>query len=79
MAEETATYLFQQLNKNCNDCKNMVRDFEKRKSFDHLHEGQLNAGFRINYGTCTKFNKPVSFIPNWCVLETQNCFTHRKD
>lgn len=34
---------------------------------------------KINYGTCTKFNKAVSFIPNWCQLETQHCFKHRKD
>lgn len=32
----------------------------------------------IQYGTCHKFNKPVSFIPNTCQLETQNCFEHRK-
>lgn len=56
----------------------MVRDFEKRKSFDHLHQGQLNASHRLNYGDCTKFNKPVSFIPNWCQLETQECFEHRR-
>jgi hypothetical protein len=56
----------------------MVRDFEKRKSFDHLYEGKLNASHRINYGDCTKLNKPVSFIPNNCQLETQDCFEHRK-
>lgn len=33
----------------------------------------------INYGTCSKFGKPVSFIPNVCQLETQQCFLHRKD
>ena len=33
----------------------------------------------INYGNCTKFNKPVSFIPVTCQLETQQCFYHRKD
>jgi len=33
----------------------------------------------INYGRCTKFNKDVSFIPNTCQLETQNCFRHRLD
>jgi hypothetical protein len=33
----------------------------------------------IQYGACHKFNKPVSFIPNVCQLETQNCFEHRRD
>lgn len=32
----------------------------------------------INYGNCSKFNKEVSFMPNTCQIETQNCFTHRK-
>ena len=34
---------------------------------------------KINYGTCTKYNKPVSFVPNTIQLETQECFKHRKD
>jgi len=71
--------LLQKLDCNCNDCKFMVRDFEKRKSFDHLHQGYQNARFRINYGNCTKINKAVSFIPNILQLETQDCFVHRKD
>jgi hypothetical protein len=33
----------------------------------------------INYGNCQKFNKPVSFIPNTCQIDTQNCFKHRRD
>lgn len=32
----------------------------------------------INYGKCDKFNKQVSFIPNVCQLETQECFEHRR-
>ena len=32
----------------------------------------------INYGTCIKFSKPVSFIPNVCQLETQECFESRR-
>jgi hypothetical protein len=32
----------------------------------------------INYGKCNKFNKPVSFIPETCQLDTQHCFEHRK-
>ncbi len=33
----------------------------------------------FNYGTCTKFQKSVSFIPNTIQLDTQECFKHRKD
>lgn len=32
----------------------------------------------INYGECNKLNKPVSFIPNTCQIETQGCFENRK-
>jgi len=32
----------------------------------------------ISYGDCSKFNKPVSFIPGNCQLETQECFEHRR-
>jgi hypothetical protein len=32
----------------------------------------------LSYGNCTKLNKEVSFIPDICQLETQNCFEHRK-
>lgn len=81
MTDNSGTYYRQLIDANCNDCKFMVRDIEKRKSFDHLHQGQLNASHRLNYGTCTKFKqpKPVNFIPNWCQVETQDCFKHRKD
>lgn len=34
---------------------------------------------KISYGTCSKFNKDVSFLPNTCQIETQDCFVHRKD
>lgn len=40
---------------------------------------QFDKTGRINYGNCTKLNKPVSFLPNICQLETQQCFEHRKD
>lgn len=32
----------------------------------------------LHYGTCEKFDKPVSFIPNVCQLGTQECFEHRR-
>lgn len=33
---------------------------------------------KINFGNCTKFKKQVSFIPNVCQLDTQECFQHRR-
>ena len=32
----------------------------------------------IHFGECKKLNKDVSFIPNICQLETQECFEHRR-
>jgi hypothetical protein len=77
--DKESIYELQKIDCNCNDCKFMIRDIEKRKQYDHLHEGQKNASHRINYGKCSKFNKEVSFIPNHCQLDTQECFKHRKD
>ncbi len=69
----------QKLDCNCNDCVFMIRDFDKMKSYDHLHVGQEKASHRINYGQCSKFSNPVSFIPNVLQLETQKCFKHRRE
>lgn len=33
----------------------------------------------INFGHCDKFDKPISFIPGVCQIDTQKCFVHRKD
>ena len=32
----------------------------------------------INYGNCSKLKKKVSFIPNVCQIDTQDCFEHRR-
>lgn len=32
----------------------------------------------IHYGDCAKFKKSVSFIPNICQIDTQECFSHRR-
>lgn len=32
----------------------------------------------INYGYCSKLSKDVSFIPNVCQIDTQECFEHRR-
>lgn len=40
---------------------------------------QFDKNGLIQYGNCKKFNRPVSFLPMTCQLETQQCFKHRKD
>ena len=40
---------------------------------------QKGNASKVNYGYCNERNKPVSFIPAICQLETQYCFIHRKD
>ena len=41
---------------------------------------QANKGeAAIHYGFCTLKNKSVSFIPNTCQIDTQQCFKHRKE
>jgi hypothetical protein len=107
---------------NCNDCKFMVRDFDKHNESQRLHyHWQLDyfntvknnlikrakwhkdvkndlviwdmlmteaeemvflpnkKEASISYGNCQKFNKQVSFIPNICQLETQQCFENRRN
>ena len=81
--DKDSIYELEKIDCNCNDCKFMVRDFDKYKSFDYLYtnnQGQVTRpSHRINYGNCQKLNKDVSFIPKICQTETQNCFVHRKD
>jgi hypothetical protein len=69
--DKESLYLLQKIDCNCNDCGFMNRDLTR------LPEKQRPAP--INYGYCVRFEKPVSFIPGVCQLETQNCFIHRKD
>lgn len=77
--QKDSIFELQKIDCNCNDCVFMVRDQEKMKSYNHLHVGQEKASHRVNYGICTELNKPVTFIPNTCQLETQNCFKHRRE
>ncbi len=62
---------------NCNDCKFMVRDLEMLNKHKKTFDG-TGIMDKLNFGMCTKFNKSVTFIPNTCQLETQQCFEHRK-
>ena len=71
----------QKIDCNCNDCIFMIRDLEKRKSFDiqYLINGiATDPSWRPAYGNCSKFNKPVSFLPNTIQIDTQECFKHRR-
>ena len=79
--DKESLYELQKIDCNCNDCAFMVRDLAKKKFWDEteLHKDQKNASHRIHYGDCTKLKEAVSFIPNTCQIETQNCFTHRRD
>jgi len=76
--DKHSTYLLQKIDCNCNNCIFMDRD---QKKFNFCKNVSKKAGYpqRINYGNCTKFNKPVSFIPGLCQLHTQGCFKHRND
>jgi len=60
---------------NCNDCKFFVRDIEKTKLNNTNDKIVAN---KIHYGNCDKLNKPVSAIANILLLDTQNCFEHRR-
>lgn len=46
------------------------------KQSSHSYQGDR---IPILYGTCTKYGKEISFQPNICQLDTQQCFVHRKD
>lgn len=39
---------------------------------------QFDKSICLQYGNCSKFGKPVSFIPNTCQMHTQGCFENRR-
>jgi len=56
---------------------------ERKKAKDILKQvNEMNFVFSLNsriaFGYCSKNKKDVSFIPNTCQLETQECFQHRR-
>jgi hypothetical protein len=77
--DKESIYLLQKIDCNCNDCAFMERDMDKFRSFDHLYKDNPKASWRNHYGHCSKFDKPVSFSPGVCQIDTQECFVHRKD
>lgn len=67
----------QLIDANCNDCKYMKRDLDRLNLHRKSYEGTgLMDG--LQFGKCEKLNKDISFIPNTCQLDTQECFEHRK-
>ncbi len=75
--DKESSYLLQLIDCNCNDCKFMERDFKKLENHKLTYR---NTGImdRLTFGNCNKFQKAVSFIPQTCQIDTQNCFEHRK-
>lgn len=58
------------------------KDFERKKAIMEIRPNaqfQFDKSGLLQYGKCKKLNKPVSFIPNICQIETQDCFLHRRD
>lgn len=68
----------QKIDCNCNDCIFMKRDLNKLQLHKKSYEG-LGFTDRLAFGNCEKFNKAVSFIPETCQIETQECFKHRRN
>ena len=69
----------QLIDTNCNDCKFMVRDFDRnnKRKQERINTGR---GDSFVYGHCTKKNnQEVFFSPNTCTPENADCFKHRKD
>ena len=59
-----------------------LKDFQAKKKSGEIRinaEFQFDKSNLINYGKCFKFKNDVSFIPNICQIETQDCFMHRRE
>lgn len=59
-----------------------LKEFERKKKIGEIRldtQFQFNKSNLLQYGICEKFKKQVSFIPNVCQIETQDCFIHRRD
>jgi len=76
--DKESRYELQLIDKNCNDCKFMIRDFEKLELHKKSYEG-TGLMDRLAFGVCRKFEKPISFIPETCMIENESCFEHRKN
>ncbi len=63
---------------NCNDCILMIRDNIKLKAHRLSYEGTGHSD-NLQFGLCILNNKQVTFSPNTCQLDTQDCFRYRKE
>lgn len=59
------------------ECNRKARNLRTEAGAMRLQQDKKEA--MINYGHCTKFDKPVTFMPGILQLDTQECFEHRKD
>ncbi len=75
--DKESIFELQKIDCNCNDCKFMIRNFKKLDEHKSKYNG-TGLMDRMAFGDCDKFKKPVSFIPETCQLDTQECFIHRK-
>lgn len=71
------SYELQLIDKNCNDCKFMQRDFEKLHAHKKSYEG-TGLMDRMEFGDCEKLKKQVAFISVTCMPQNKECFEHRK-
>lgn len=57
-------------------------DYDSKKAAGLIREDapfQFMQNGLWSYGSCTKLGKEVSFHPNQCMPENQECFKHRRD
>lgn len=76
--DNESRYLLQLIDCNCNDCIHLTRDFDKLNLHRQQYQG-TGLMDNLQFGDCNKKQVAVSFIPNVCQLETQQCFQHRKN
>ena len=74
--------VFEKRKKKAMDDANTIADNKQREAalrIANKMKFQFEKANLLQYGKCSRFGKSVSFIPNTCQIETQNCFIHRKD
>lgn len=75
--DKESIFELQLIDKNCNDCKFMIRNMEKAKERKQRRKLTGKAD-NYAYGDCSKLNKEVFFSANTCMPENEDCFIHRK-
>lgn len=74
--DKISIYELQKIDCNCNNCKYFERDIDLTAS---KNNNEQIFACKIHYGYCNKLNKQVGEMANIALLNTQNCFIHRKD